>query len=557
MGICRPARIDNREEILAKLGIPAARWPALADSEVLFHAWQRWEEECVQYIYGDYAFAAWHRDSGKVVAAVDHIGAARLYYSTTGGRLLLSTQLGALMAHPQASRDLDLKALGLLVAPKIEQGSTPFKDLRALPGGHLMTYSAGTLSIRRWWQPDTALRTRYRDPHDYVLAAQEAFEHAVRVRLRTNGPVAVMMSGGLDSTLVAGAAARQLKESGRCITAYLSVPEPGLACAVRDGWDADDSPYATAVAGMHDNLKLVKITPGGTCTLDVAEQLHAVSRTPVRNGANHMWFLRSCSAARARGARVMLHGGKGNATISWAGNGALHDLLWQMRWGPAIRYARQCLGTQGPAAWRALAGDVAGEKGRELFGRLRDTPRRATRPGEQLLTARFRAAHSNSLATYAPAASTRAGQILFMTLPGTQWAFDAIAQEGLEDRDPTGDRRLIDLLLSFPLEAFSIAGWPRGLARAMGRDLIPDHVRFRTTRGAQVPELPGIIGLNSSRYRDVLERSHRSERLSLVLEMPRVHTLLERVCAGTATLSEALTLDRAAEICLFAESGHS
>ncbi len=61
-----------------------------------------------------------------------------------------------------------------------------------------------------------------------------------------------------------------------------------------------------------------------------------------------------------------------------------------------------------------------------------------------------------------------------MTLAGNQWAADAIAQEGIEDRDPTGDRRLIELLLSFPLEAFSIAGWPRGLARAMGQGLIPD-----------------------------------------------------------------------------------
>ncbi len=551
------ARIDNRDEILGKLDIPAERWPALADSEVLFLAYQRWEEECVQHLNGDYAFAAWHRDSGKVVAAVDHIGAARLYYSQTSGRLLISTQLGALLAHPQASSDLDLKALGFFVTSKFEQGLTPFQNVRALPGGQILIHCEGTLLIRRWWQPDTAIRTRYRDPGDYVLAAQELFEHAVRVRLRTTGRVAVMMSGGLDSTLVAGTAARQLRESGQCITAYLSVPEPGFSCSVREGWEADDSPYATAVARMHDNLRLMKITPGGNCTLDVASRLHAVSRTPVRNGANHIWFLRSCSEARATGARVMLQGGRGNATISWTGNGALHDLFRQMRWGQAIRHAGQYLGVGGPAALRALAGEIAGEKARKLFRRLRGVPRGAGRPGEQLLTAEFRAANKNSLETYAPAPSNRAGQILFMTLPGTQWAVDAIAQEGIEDRDPTGDRRLIELLLSFPLEAFSIAGWPRGLARAMGRGLIPDHVRFRRTRGAQVPELPGIIGLHSAQYRKVLERAQSSGQLRTVLEIPRVAALLDRICEGAADLSEAMTMDRAAEICLFTESGHS
>ena len=271
------ARIDNRDEILEKLGVPSSQWPTLADSEVFFQAYLRWEHDCVQYVYGDYAFAAWHRDSGKVVAAIDHLATFRLYYSQAGGKLILSTQLGALLAHPQASHDLDLKALGLLTAPRIEPGSTPYQHVHALLGGHLLVGNIGTLEIQRWWQPDTTIRTRYRDPNDYVLAARESFDEAVRARLRTSGGVASMMSGGLDSTLVTATAARQLKECGRSITAYLSIPEPGLKCETRAGWDVDDSPWATAVAQMHDNLDLVKIASAGTCTLEIIPEIHAAS----------------------------------------------------------------------------------------------------------------------------------------------------------------------------------------------------------------------------------------------------------------------------------------
>jgi asparagine synthase (glutamine-hydrolysing) len=551
------ARIDNRDEILGKLEIPGGRWPTLADSEVLFCAYQRWEEECVQHLYGDYTFAAWHRDSGKVVAAVDHKGTARLYYSQAGGRLMLSSQLGALLAHPQTSRDLDFKALGLLTAPKIEFGSTPYQHIREVLGGDMLVFRDGTLDIRRWWHPDTTIRTRYRDPADYGLAAQEAFEQAVQARLRTAGHAAVMMSGGLDSTLVAATAARQLRERGRSITAYLSVPEPGLACSTRSGWDTDDSPYATAVAQMHDNLKLEKITPGGSCALEIVPGIHAVSRTPVRNGANHIWYLKGCSAAKAMGARVMLQGGRGNATISQSGEGALHELVWHMKWGEAIGYAALSVRAQGPAAWRMLAREIAGENVRALFSRLRAEPGSTVRPGEELLTSEFRAAHASSLRAFAPGVSERSGQINFMTLPGNQWSVDTMAQCGIEDRDPTSDRRLVELLLSFPIEAFSIGGWPRGLARAMGRGLVPDQVRFRRTRGSQVPEVASIIRSHSARYRDVMEGAESCGQLRSILDMGRVRALLERVCAGTAHVAEALTLDRVAEVCLFASGGGS
>jgi len=551
------ARIDNRDEILEKLSVPVCEWPVIADSEVLFRAYLRWEQDCVQHIYGDYAFAAWHRQSGKVVAAIDHLATARLYYSQTAGRLIISTQLGGLLAHPRAARDLDLKALGLLVAPKIEAGSTPWQHVRALVGGHLLIGDDRTLDIHRWWQPDTAIRTRYRDPGNYVLAAQEAFDRAVRARLRTTGGVASMMSGGLDSTLVTATAARQLRECGRGITGYLSVPQPGLKCDTAPGLDADDSPYATAVAQMHDNLTLVKLSPAGTCPLEIVPEIHAASRTPVRNGANHIWFAGIWSAARATGARVVLHGGKGNATISQTGEEAPGDLIRQMRWRDAARQARLCIRADGPAAWRKLAGELAGQRGRAWFRRMRHSPAGRTRPGTELLTAEFRAAHASSLESFARPVSDRSGQIDFMMVPGNQWTADAAAQWGVEDRDPTGDRRLIELLLSFPLEAFSVGGWPRGLARAMGIGRVPDMVRFRRTRGAQVPEIARIIALHSARYRDVLEVARGSAQFRSIFEGERVRALLERVCTGSAGPAGAPTLDRVADVSLFLTGGHA
>jgi asparagine synthase (glutamine-hydrolysing) len=546
------ARIDNRDEILEELAVPPAQWATLADSEVLHSAYRRWEEDCVQRVYGDYAFAAWHRDSGKVVAAVDHNASVRLYYTQCdGSKLMLATQLGALLAHPQIPRDLNLKALGLLAAPKIEAGSTPFQHIRVLPGGHLLRYRQRTLEIRRWWQPDPTVRKSYRDPRDYVHAAQQAFEQAVRVRLRTVGPVAALMSGGLDSTLVAATAAQQLKECGQTMTAYLSVPEPGLACETRTGWEVDDSPYAEDVARLHDNLRLVKITPGRNGTLEIVPGTHASSRTPVRNGANQIWLLKACLASQAAGVRVMLNGGKGNATISQSGDGFLRDLILRLKWGEVIRQANARAKTAGENAWRAIAREMLGDKGRRALQLLGLLPKQPKRFGAALFTAEFRAAHTASLETFAQPLSTRQGQVNFMMGPSKQWAADAMAQWGIEMRDPTGDRRLIECLLGFPLAAFSLAGWPRGLAREMGRDRIPDTVRLRRTRGEQVPEFASLVALNAAGYRAALETAQGSASFRSIFDMERVHDLLERVCDGPAKQLAAHTIDRVADVGLF------
>jgi asparagine synthase (glutamine-hydrolysing) len=407
------------------------------------------------------------------------------------------------------------------------------------------------LEIHRWWQPDTTVRTFYRDPRDYIHAAQQAFEQAVKVRLRAVGPVATLMSGGLDSTLVATTAAQQLKECGQTITAFLSVPEPGLACEMRTGWEVDDSPYAEDVARLHGNLKLVKITPGRNGTLAIMPAIHNASRTPVRNGANHIWLGNACSTALAAGARVMLEGGKGNATISQSGEGFLRGLIVSLKWREAIRQANARARAAGGNAFRAMAREMLGDKSQLLLQRLGALPVPPKRPGAALFSAEFRAAHTATLESVAQPASTRQGQINFMMLPNKQWGADAMAQWGVDMRDPTGDRRLIECLLRFPLEAFSLAGWPRGLAREMGRDRVPDSVRLRRTRGEQMPEFASLVALNAARYRAALETAHGSPPFLSIFAMDRVHDLLERVCDGRAKPSAAHTIDRVANVGLF------
>jgi asparagine synthase (glutamine-hydrolysing) len=545
------ARIDNREEVLSKLAIARLHWRTTSDCDVLHLAYRRWREGCVNELSGDYAFAAWHPDTGRAVASIGHSNSVRLYYLVCGGKLLVSPQLGALLAHPTlVARELNLPALGQMIAPLIEPGSTPYANIRSLVCGHQLIWDRGTLILRRWWQPDTTVRIRYRDSRDYVCHAKEIFDRAVRDCLRSVGGIAATLSGGLDSTLVSATAACELKRHGRSITAYTSVPEPDLPCAHRHGWESDDSPYARAVVAGHDNMRHVAVTPGGLCPLDILPAIHEGSCTPVRNQANHLWMGHISRMAAQSGARVLLTGAMGNATISASGEGAVRGLLGQIRLRAALDLAASYIEDGAGAGWRRLVADLLGPHAAALMRRLLGRGALLQRPGARFFSPAFRAARGEL--PHLPRVGGRRGALRFALFPrGAFWAADPIPQWGIEWRDPTADRRLMECLLSFPLEAFVVDGHNRGLARAMGEGLVPDIVRFRRTQGAQVPETAAIIAKHAPRYRAALEQLAATTDFAALVDIDRLRSSLERLCAGDQDLVLALTVDRAMDVGMF------
>jgi asparagine synthase (glutamine-hydrolysing) len=554
------ARIDNREEVLSKLAIARGHWQTASDCDVLHLAYRRWRENCVNELTGDYAFAAWHPDTGRAVASIGHSNSVRLYYRVCGGKLLVSPQLGALLAHPTlSSRELNLPALGEMIAPLIEPGSTAYANIRSLVCGHQLIWDRGTATLRRWWQPDTTIRIRYRDSRDYVAHAKEIFDRAVQDCLKSVGGIAATLSGGLDSTLVSATAARELKRHGRALTAYTSVPEPDLPCAHRHGWESDDSPYARAVVAGHDNVQHVAVTPGGLCPLDILPAIHECSRMPVRNQANHLWLGRISTMAAQSGARVLLTGVMGNATISATGEGAVRGLLGQIRLRTAFDLAASYIEDDAGAGWRRLVADLLGPHAAALMSRLRGRGVSLERPGARFLSPAFRAARGEL--PRRPRVGGRRGTHHFALFPrAALWAADPIPQWGIEWRDPTADRRLMECLLSFPLEAFAVDGRNRGLARAMGAGLVPDIVRFRRTQGAQVPETAAIIARHAPRYRAVLEQLAATADFTALVDIDRLRSSLEQLCAGAQDFTLALTVDRAMDVGMFiaaADARHS
>jgi len=543
--VCQ-ARIDNRGELLERLGI-AADAP-IADSALLAAAYDRWGEACVDHVAGDFAFAAWHRSDGRVVAAVDPLGARRLLWARIEGGLALSAQLPALLAHPGVSREPDFEALVKLLDSAIDRTTTPFAAVRSLPGGHRLAWRSGEAKIERWWRPETGAAIRYRDPGDYVEETRELLTRAVAAQLRSSSPVSSTLSGGLDSGCVTAMAARLLAPGGTRLAAYTSVPEKGLAASERPNWEPDDRLYAAQVAAACGNVDHHLVSPGGGCVLDSAERVHRRSLTPVKGPTNLLWFERIAAAARASGSRVLLVGQQGNGAFSWRGEAAVWELAALGRprdaWAQAGLEAR----ARHKSRWWILA--AGARDGLRTLSR-RTAGDAIDDQGLQFIAAGYRDRSRRRGNEYALRAGSRAFWAGFATTPKHAWWGEPVLQWGLELRDPTADRRLVGRLLTYPQAAFRIGGRYRGLAREVAAGLLPDEVRLRTTHGAQVPEAPSLIAANAPRYEAALTRMRGSAWCRELLDLGALERAFEGFAGGSQDFYLALRLDRAFGLGLF------
>ncbi|WP_404370641.1 asparagine synthase-related protein [Sphingomonas sp. MMS24-J45] len=509
--VCK-GRIDRRDELATRLAVERARAGAMADSALLHMAWCRWRGALPEAVSGDYAYAAFDPATGRLDAAVDHWGgAAALFWAATQSGLIVADNLALLLRHPEVDRELARAELAGFVQLGIDRETTPYRAVRAVPGGHRLCWRGREVTVERWWKPDTA-PIFDRDPRLLIDEARDLLRQATAERMRSSGRTAAMLSGGLDSGIVAALAATARPDT--TILAYTGVPEPGLEVADRPGWEADDGPAAALTAARYPNLAHRLVSVGNRSWPDLIARLGRESATPVRGSANLLWLDEISRCARADGARVLLTGQHGNFSFSHNGNGALAELAAYRQWRPALRL----LGEVGDPVRQAR---ILKRYLAEQWRHRRGAP--FLLPGTQFLQPEARALIQPSF-LFLDKPSSRARWLRFATTAPHYWRCDAAELWGLDWRDPTADRRFLEWMLRMPLAAFRFGGLDRGLARELGRDLLPEAIRLRTVRGAQGADAAAWIRRDREGFSKHLQTIATSETPRALLD----HAALER-----------------------------
>jgi asparagine synthase (glutamine-hydrolysing) len=210
--------IYNFREIRAELERSGARFRTQGDTEVVVEAYKRWGDDCLLRFNGMFAFALWDIRRQRLLLARDRAGEKPLFYAELpGGGLAFASEPRALRAHPQVGREVDPIGLAHYLTLNYTLGRhTLLRGVRRLPPGHCLSLEAGRPPVlRRYWD----LAAVFRDKTPFVSEADAAeqllalMDDAVRIRLVSDVPLGAFLSGGVDSSAIAGAMARALPAS--------------------------------------------------------------------------------------------------------------------------------------------------------------------------------------------------------------------------------------------------------------------------------------------------------------------------------------------------------
>ncbi|WP_194721925.1 N-acetylglutaminylglutamine amidotransferase [Noviherbaspirillum malthae] len=209
MGIVFNGAIYNHHELREELKGAGYQFASTGDTEVIIKAWHAWGPKALDRFYGMFAFALWERDSGVTYFARDRLGIKPLYYSLDTRRLRFASSLPALLVGGDIDTSLDLEALHHYMSfhAVVPAPHTILRGVRKLPAGSYMKITPdGECSIKEWWKLEfnRSEDDEKRSFEDWKSEVLGALRVSVKRRLVSDVPVGVLLSGGLDSSLITG-----------------------------------------------------------------------------------------------------------------------------------------------------------------------------------------------------------------------------------------------------------------------------------------------------------------------------------------------------------------
>ncbi len=208
LGIAFNGCIYNFRELRAELKARGYTFFSDGDTEVILKAYHAWGTRCVERFYGMFAFALWERDSGRVVLARDRLGIKPLYLADTGRSLRFASTLPALLAGGGLDLAIDPAGLHNYMSfhAVVPAPNTILRSVRKLaPGTLLVVEPDGSRREETYWSLRVGSQLEGdsdRNASDWRDAVYEAMQRAVKRRMVADVPVGVLLSGGLDSSLV-------------------------------------------------------------------------------------------------------------------------------------------------------------------------------------------------------------------------------------------------------------------------------------------------------------------------------------------------------------------
>jgi len=475
-------RLDNRRELFELARTAGFDIRNSSDVELVLRSYQAVGADCASRLLGDFAVLIWDCRTRSLVGFRDVAAERPFYYSVVGATLLVASEIRALLSQPEVSLEPNDGMVAEHLADRVRTtDETLFRSIHKLPPAHTLIAESEGVTVRRFWTFDPAREIRYRNEDDYAEHLRELLAQAIRCRLRSVGPVAVDLSGGLDSSsivsMIENLRARESAPSNG--VQYFSMVFPGQPC--------DENRWIEAVE-THLGIESTRVEPGQPATDVWRRQVEFSKDLPDYPNGMMAEVLRL--SARDHGCRVRITGLGGD---EWLAGHPRHSVD-HLRGAQLLRLARQIA-----ADSSILPSSSLGLLRRSVMPLIPAPARKALRtlrrsdPVPRWLGPALRERREIRDRLAAPVESKTRGrsfaQANIARLLDNGFAVHraemeerAAAASGLVLREPFNDRRIIEFGLAIPEEQRWLGRYRKRVLRRAMKDLLSIEVLQRTDK---------------------------------------------------------------------------
>ena len=458
------------------------------DSEtLLLHALEGPTLEALGQLIGDFAAAAWDKQTDALLCTRDGLGVRPFFFTHQPGHVFAFASMPSALHYANwVPNALDSHYLMAEMAARFYGPERSlFQGIERLAPGEWLRVTPRGIERRQHWQLDRPLGGQHHcTPQQAADTLATLLEEAVRCRLPPTGPVAAHLSGGLDSSALAIIAARQLEEQQRTLLGYsfLPVSPPGVDLK-------GEGPYVEAALGLVPNIqwRAIHIEDPAAYLMPKMAEGQAMPRDA------SLPDLQVCADAARQGASVILSGWGGDEGATFNGRGVLADAFRRGRWCYLLGELRAAARTRGLSPLRMVRAELLPYLMPDAVYRLLKGWRTRHAPHAVTVGSLISLEHRPQLAPMALTANALDNRWQLLTSPHLAkrcetWAMMG-AQYGVAFAFPMLDRRVVEFVWSLPNQLFVRGGWKRRVFRDAMAQVLPDAIRWRQNKLTPFPEI--------------------------------------------------------------------
>ncbi len=514
--IVADCRLDNRETLIAHLHLDAKEGSQRPDAELILDAYRKWGADCPHYLDGEFAFAIVDQSTRAFFAATDPVGYRPFFYLVEPDRFLFCSEMKGILAVMNRQLVFDEEHLIEIYFQKGDPEHTYVKGIKALCGGKIVQFRGGEVSVRTYWQLAPRGKYRFIRDQDWFDQLRELLIKAVEKRISPLSNTGVLLSGGLDSSAIAGILATVLAAKNQPLYAFSSVL-PGTHAGI----ERDERRFIGMMNAMYPNIVPTFVEAPGAGPFEGVEAAFDLDEMI----PNSFFYMDQAllSAAREKNVSNLFTGFGGDAWVSAPTTG-VYALLSQGSVAAAFRTIRELSAYDGASLWSVAKREYLTLL--PMWTALKPFLRREEHPA---VITHFQPGFLDHYLHQLREEPERQPGMLISTMVNSGRVSrlagmfaNRNSAYGIRSCDPLYDKDLLEFLADVPVRLFTAGGQRRGLFRQSIEGLVPPEIRWRKDK---LPYSPDFIRrahqqgkdsadiISSKRYDFVFDRYFSKESI--------------------------------------------